>query len=165
MITNTNDNRRGGTRIEQSGSPEEHARIVWEKIVKPSNAKSIAVVAHSYGGVVTTELAMKYKDDFDKKVFAVALTDSVHGSRGVSSRLKDIGINFVSSSDPVGEDQRSYGDNDIKRVSAGHPKHEFTSWACIESLFEFVDKKYEAFANAATSGSPPAKKTKSEDEL
>lgn len=164
IVTNTNDNRRDGKRIEQSGSPEEHANTVWDKVILPSNAKSIAVVAHSYGGIVTTELAGKYKEDFDQKVFAVALTDSVHGSRDVTSRLREIGINFVGSNDPVGKDQRSY-DGDIKRVSAGHPKHEYTSWACIESLFEFVDEKYEKFTNAQVPGSPPSKKTKSEDEL
>lgn len=163
IVTNTNDNYRDGKRIEKSASPEEHANTVWEDIVRACNPKAVAVVAHSYGGVVVTELARKYKNDFDEKVFAVAFTDSVHGSRGLTKRLIEIGINFVSSNDPLGK-QQGNSDENIRKVSAGHPKHEYTSWACIDELFRFIDEKHELFANVGI-GSPPSKKEKLDDEL
>lgn len=134
---------RGGIRIKGSGSPEEHAHTVWKTIVQPANAKSIAVVAHSYGGHVATELSTQFPDDFDSKVFAVAFTDSVHSSRGMSRRLRSIGINFVSSDKPLGEPEGSWGKDDMPRVSAGHSKHEMTSYSCIEELFKFVQKRYQ----------------------
>lgn len=141
IITNTNDNRRDGNEIEGNGSPEEHAETVWKKIVQPSNAKSIAVVAHSYGGHVVARLSKKFEEDFKTKVFAAAFTDSVHGSCGAKSRLAKIGTNFVSSDKPMGTPERGYSD-DMPRVSAGHPKHEMTSHACIEALFKFLSKMY-----------------------
>lgn len=162
IVTNTNDNYRDGKRIEKSGNPEEHAKTVWEQIVQPCDPKSIAVVAHSYGGVVATDLARRFKKDFEEKVFAIALTDSVHGSRDVSSNLQKISINFVGSNDPVGKEQKNYGEG-IKRVSAGHPKHEYTSWACIDSLFDFVDEKYELFTKKEEVGSPSPKKVKPDE--
>ena len=122
IVTNTNDNYRDGQRITGSRNPEEHANTVWETLVQPANAKSIAIVAHSYGGHVANQLSKKYKDDFNSKVFAVALTDSAGGS---NPRLKETGINFVSSNEPVGTPMKGYGDMLI--VSAGHPKHEMTS--------------------------------------
>lgn len=126
IITNGNDNHRNGHSIKGSRNPEEHANTVWETIVQPANAKSIAIVAHSYGGHVASMLSKKYQEDFKNRVFAVALTDSVHGSRGSNSRLSEIGTNFVSSSEPVGTPHKDY-DGDMPRVSAGHPKHEMTS--------------------------------------
>ncbi|KAG5682205.1 hypothetical protein PVAND_011571 [Polypedilum vanderplanki] len=131
IVTNTNDKKIGGR------NPEEHAQNVWNLFT--SKSKHIAIVAHSYGGVVVTDLAEKFKKDFDEKVFAVAFTDSVHGSRSVSSRLIDIGVNFVSSDAPLNEKLQSY--NDIERRSAGTPKHELTSYQCMEKLFEFILQK------------------------
>lgn len=36
-----------------------------------------------------------------------------------------------------------YGNGDIPSFSAGHTKHEWTSWACMEALFPFLEEKYE----------------------
>lgn len=170
LITNTNDNDRDGEEIIGSETPETHAETVWKKLVQPSNAKSIAVVAHSYGGHVATKLSSKFREDFENKVFAVAFTDSVHSSYGVKSRLSKIGTNFVSSSKPLGTLERSYS-GDMPRVSAGHTKHEMTSFACIDALFEFVEKMYkqerEIKADDSASEETPiaAKKSKKEEEL
>lgn len=92
IVTNTNDNHRDGRSITGSKSPEEHANTVWETIVQPANATSIAVVAHSYGGHIASILSKTYQEAFKKRVFAVALTDSVHGSRGSNPRLSEIGM-------------------------------------------------------------------------
>ena len=88
-----------------------------------SGAKHIAVVAHSYGGVVTVKLAEEYFDDFKSRVFSVLLTDSVHWldrkKKNVVARLKKIGLNFVTSGKEVGTPISDRGE-DIPRVSAGH---------------------------------------------
>lgn len=36
---------------------------------------------------------------------------------------------------------------DIPCYSAGHTKHEWTSWACIDALFPFLEEKYAEFSN------------------
>ena len=86
LLTNTNDNHRkaaggggGGTKgIKGSRNPTEHAVSVFEKYIIPSEPEAVAIVAHSYGGVVTVELAQKFPQFFKEKVFAVGFTDSVH---------------------------------------------------------------------------------------
>lgn len=138
LITNTNDNKRNGKVIEGSRSSDEHGVTVWKKIVQPANAKSIAIVAHSAGGFVTSSLSKSFEDDFDSKVFAVAFTDSWPSG---TLRLNQIGINFVASNKPLGT-LKSEGESEMTRVSAGHPEHEWTSYSCIDAVFEFVQKRY-----------------------
>ena len=44
-------------------------------------------MAHSYGGIVTVELAQEFLNDFKQKVVAVMFTDSVHHlSKGKEGR-------------------------------------------------------------------------------
>lgn len=137
LVTNTNNKREG------SKNPEQHAENVWRKFVQTSAVKKIAIVAHSYGGIVTVDLASKFKQEFDKKVFAVAFTDSVHGARGMNKRLLEIGINFVSSDEPLNTKLQS--SNDVERRSAGTSKHELTSYQCMNELFEFISQKEKEF--------------------
>ncbi len=92
IITNTNDNYRKGRAIQGNESPQQHAELVWYKYVREANPESIAIVAHSYGGVVTTSLAKLFAADFSKKVFGVGFTDSVHSPYSVSERLKEVRI-------------------------------------------------------------------------
>ena len=87
LVTNTNDNYRNNKEIKGSESPTKHAKTVWEKIVQPANPEAIAIVAHSYGGVVVTDLADKFPSDFKKKVFAIGFTDSVHSAHNLPSYL------------------------------------------------------------------------------
>ena len=47
-------------------------------------ARHVAIVAHSYGGVVTLELSKEFEDDFINRVFSVSLTDSVHQGKVLS---------------------------------------------------------------------------------
>lgn len=52
--------------------------------------------------------------------------------------------NYVASSKPLNTnlDNRS---SDIPCFSAGHTKHEWTSWACIDALFPYLEEKYAEF--------------------
>ncbi|XP_013789047.1 protein FAM172A-like, partial [Limulus polyphemus] len=85
VVLNTNDNTRivDGKKvfIRGSESPEKHAKYVWKEVIQKSAARHIAVVAHSYGGVVLMDLVKKFEKFFHDRVFAVALTDSVHSIR------------------------------------------------------------------------------------
>lgn len=84
LVTNTNHRYRikDGERIYLDGheSPEEHINSVWDQLIEPAldTIESFAVVAHSYGGVVTLSMAENHPDTFLEKCFAVAFTDSVH---------------------------------------------------------------------------------------
>lgn len=41
---------------------------------------------------------------------------------------------------------------DIPCYSAGHTKHEWTSWACIDALFPFLEEKYDGFSKSKSEG-------------
>lgn len=80
LVTNTNDNSRNNKNIPENSSPTAHGTYVWNKFIATAGPEHVAIVAHSYGGVVTVHLAKKFRNLFQEKVFAVGLTDSVHGS-------------------------------------------------------------------------------------
>ncbi|CAD7093249.1 unnamed protein product [Hermetia illucens] len=164
LIANTNDNYRNidgvERRIPQSGSPTEHGATIWEKYVMGSNPEAVSIVAHSYGGVVTLFLAKKYPQFFSDKVFAIGFTDSVHSMSGmpdgVREYLRNVTRNWVTSTKPLDEKLDS-SSGDVLRYSAGHTKHEWTSYACISALFKFFETKYEDFRT-----NPKTKKQKVE---
>lgn len=151
IVTNTNHNFRDGNRKPLIGNRNatEHAQTVWQTILRSMNdVKSFAVVAHSYGGVVTVDLAKEYPNVFINKCFGIAFTDSVHSMRKLSSNLlqkiQSIGCNFVTSQKLLNTELES-SSSDIPLRSAGHTKHEWTSWACIDALFTFLEEKYNKF--------------------
>lgn len=99
------------------GDPEGHAFAVWNKLVEGSftggpgsAARRVAVVAHSYGGIVAIELAKRFQHEFMHRVFSISLTDSVHSEKmqrlqdrpRLRRRLIDIAINYVSSREKLG---------------------------------------------------------------
>lgn len=93
MILNTNDNYTPeGRKIPNSSIAEEHAQYVWDMYISKASASSILIVAHSYGGVVTVALADKLRNDFEKRVKAIAFTDSVHSYSNIqiSQYLKEV---------------------------------------------------------------------------
>lgn len=84
LVTNTNHRYyiKDGERIylDGHGTPEEHINSVWEQLIEPAlgSIETFAIVAHSYGGVVTLNMAKNHPDAFIKKCFAIGFTDSVH---------------------------------------------------------------------------------------
>ncbi|XP_061390712.1 FAM172 family protein homolog CG10038 [Musca vetustissima] len=163
LVTNTNDNYRivDGKRkpIQGLSSATSHAAHVWEKYVMACEPEAVAIVAHSAGGGVTLDLARRYPEFFQNKVFAIALTDSAHF--GISGDIRKIiagkTCNWVSSSEPLDTEIKTSKD-DIKMVSAGHTKHEWTSYSAFESVFNFLEDKYAEF-----SGEQKSKKQKLEE--
>ncbi|XP_013183651.2 FAM172 family protein homolog CG10038 [Amyelois transitella] len=143
MVLNTNDNcLPNGKKIPQSSTAEEHASYVWDNYIVKAKAESVVIVAHSYGGVVTLALADRLKNKFDERVKAIAFTDSVHSFSNIkmSEHFKEVSRNWISSSAPI-DTPMNTPDFDCSRVSAGHPKHEMTSYACMDSVFKFIEEK------------------------
>lgn len=154
IVTNTNHNDRinsNGRRVSIVGSesPTKHGETVWTSTLKSLvDVESFAVVAHSYGGIVTVDLASKYPDVFREKCFAVGFTDSVHSVRNMSpelrQRFRKIAVNWVTSTAKL-DTELETSSGDIPLRSAGHTKHEWTSWACIDALFKFLEENYTRF--------------------
>ncbi|CAF3793740.1 unnamed protein product [Rotaria sordida] len=150
IITNTNLNSFESPRflrrsaicpIRGSSTAEEHGCYVWEHFIRPSHAKHICIMAHSYGGAVVLEMAHRFLKEFDKRVFAVALTDSpmtIYGRRvkkNVLKMLKKRMINWVVDTEEVDTD---LGEDDCCQIrSAGHTVHEWTSYTAIDAIFDF----------------------------
>lgn len=151
IVANTNYNKandkKDGEEIRCSGSPEEHMECVWENFVKKSKAGAIGIVAHSYGGVVTLDLASNHIDEFSKRVFAIALTDSVHsfshqnGDENVIQFYTERAKNWVSCLDELDTEIETYSDY-CPTVAAGTDKHEYTSYSSMNSIFKFLSEKY-----------------------
>ena len=146
MNTNMNVDEGTGQDIEGSETPERHASTVWGKVVSKSKSENIVIIAHSYGGVVTMDLATNFQDDFIKKVNGVLMTDSVHyklsGNKDVDQKLVTVGKNYVASDLEVGtpvENMFSTARSDIPRFSAGHSKHEWTSWSAMKNIFKDME--------------------------
>lgn len=93
IITNTNHNYRieNDERIALPGneSPESHIESVWKQMIEPvyDSIKSFAIVAHSYGGIVTLHLANNHANELLEKCFAIGFTDSVHYAGVLSDEM------------------------------------------------------------------------------
>lgn len=144
IVTNTNLNEINGNPIEGSSNPKQHAETVVREIVQQMEPKHIVIVAHSYGGIVTTYLARKFEEEFNEKVKAVVFTDSVHIRKNVSPRLAEVGVNFITSNSPINT-VLSKRENEMEERSAGTIKHELTSHMCIDYAFEFIKEKEATF--------------------
>ncbi|XP_026727627.1 FAM172 family protein homolog CG10038 [Trichoplusia ni] len=143
LVLNPNDNcLPNGKKIPHSSTGEEHTIYVWNTYIKNTKATSIAVVAHSYGGVLSVTLADQLKKEFEKRVKAIAFTDSVHvySNIKITKYLKEVARNWISSPTPL-DTPMNTPEFDIPRVSAGHQKHEMTSYSCMESVFKFIEEK------------------------
>lgn len=142
LVLNTNDNKREGTPIRGSESPEQHSTYVWDNLIVKAQARHIAIVAHSYGGVVTMNLLTERPDALNR-VIAIALTDSVHHppTKEIAEDVKDIAKNWRSSDKPL-DAQLPSNPNDVARVSAGTTEHTLTSYMAFASVFDFLEEMY-----------------------
>ncbi|XP_076029729.1 cotranscriptional regulator ARB2A isoform X2 [Oratosquilla oratoria] len=147
LVMNTNDNVRvvdgQMVKIRESENPERHADHVWNNYIMKAKAKHIAIIAHSYGGVVTTNLFANHEKEFVDRVFAVAMTDSVHfiNKSGPYKNLVNVARNWVTSKSLLDTPLQTVP-GDIPHYSAGVGQHEMTSWASFKSIFKFLDVMY-----------------------
>mmetsp|Transcript_25475 Transcript_25475/g.35744 ORF Transcript_25475/g.35744 Transcript_25475/m.35744 type:complete len:554 (+) Transcript_25475:1386-3047(+) len=124
-----------------------HVAYVWDNFINKVQPKHLVFIAHSYGGVLSSQLLEdRKKDIFDDKgnpirLRALAFTDSVHKfnshwSKPVKQFLKANSINFEQSKQPLNTKLKAKAGTN--NVSAGTPIHELTSSQCFEPLWEFV---------------------------
>ncbi|XP_066591964.1 FAM172 family protein homolog CG10038 isoform X2 [Prorops nasuta] len=154
IVLNTNDNHRiingKPCKIEGSEDPHKHMEKVWMDYIKPSKANYIAIIAHSYGGECTVKFGITHVEEFKERVFAVALTDSVHIAPKGFEHVVKVSRNWACSEKPLDAPVLSLS-GDIERVSAGHTVHEMSSSSCMESLFKFIENRYKLSTNATRS--------------
>ncbi|CAI9733967.1 Hypothetical predicted protein [Octopus vulgaris] len=159
LVLNTNLNRSKeiGNKIRGNGSALEHLLYVWDNFVVAAKAKHIAFVCHSYGGVATAKLANKRRD-FLSRISAVAFTDSMPDNYINDADIKEFfkkkSRNWVTSKEPIDTVVNSFNGT-VPKVSAGHTKHEMTSWTSFHSIFKYLNEKIP----------DPSSKTESKAEL
>lgn len=133
-------------KIPQLSTNREHVLYVYDEIISKCPAKTLYIVAHSAGGDSTMYLLRKRFDQLQPRLSGIAFTDSVHSvlpfeTNEIRNFLKDKAIHFVASDEPMGNPITSaYNfskEAACKEVSAGHPKHEYTSGHCVKGVFDF----------------------------
>ncbi|CAF0829909.1 unnamed protein product [Adineta ricciae] len=133
-------------KIPNLSTNREHVLHVYDNVISKCPAKKFYIVAHSAGGDGLMFLLRKRQNTILKKTWKVAFTDSVHSvlpleSNEIKNFLKLHAIHFVASDQPMGEELDSVYDfshgSACQEVSAGHPKHEYTSGYCVEGVFNF----------------------------
>lgn len=123
--------------------PERHADAVWREFVSPSKSRAIGIFCHSFGGSLTVHLIEEGEAKKDiSRIKAVAMTDSVHSTpetRSGRAFFKEERCRcWYSSKEPLDTDLgRKAG---IHAVSAGHEKHEHTTYSARPSVWKFFDK-------------------------
>ena len=136
-----------------SNSMEVHSIFVWKNYIRRCPAASLFIIAHSCGGMCTTELLRVYESEFTERVKAVAFTDSVHGgvhgSAAAKKHLGKVSVDFVASHLPLKAPVRtlegSY--NGCVCVSSGHNKHEYTTGSAMPAIVEFFEAMLETGKN------------------
>jgi len=147
LVMNTNDNARiiDGDEILIEGCENacKSAITTWKSFVSESNHSKICIIGHSYGGVVSLKLADKFGDAFQKRVFAILLTDSAHFGL-MKNVLAERCINYVASDETLDTDLGIDGSG-IQTKSAGHQVHEWTPSSSRTKLFEAFDHLFKQF--------------------
>jgi hypothetical protein len=133
-------------KIPNLSTNREHILYVYDNIISKCRAKQFYIVAHSAGGDGLMYLLRKRPDNILPTIAKIAFTDSVHSilpfeSNQIKNFIKTNAIHFVASDEPMGEPVDSAydfsGASACQEVSAGHPKHEYTSGHCVEGVFKF----------------------------
>eukprot|EP00736_Rhodelphis_marinus_P005353 Rmarinus@m.3669 len=148
IVTNTNLNEVPASsspktkrqRIRGSSCPQEHFLSVWDKYVERSSASRVGIIAHSYGGVVCTDVAMLRKC-FRRRVVGVAFTDSVHKlypNYLCREWVQKQCVNWVCSRKPL-DTILSSPENECECRSAGTVEHEWTSASAFNPVMQFIE--------------------------
>ena len=116
---------------------------MWAQFISQSKANTVTIIAFSYGGQVTMDLAKKFPGYFLTRVTSVHLIDSAHigltDNTEVDKHLQEIGCNYVASTQPTGTRLEGRG-RGLSCVSAGHIEHGWTPWHSMELIFQTMLK-------------------------
>lgn len=129
-----------------------HCRYVWEHLISKSPAASIALIAHSAGGMCTVDLIERFTKEFFKRCEALVFTDSGYHSLFTSprltadmqTRLAEIGIHFRAYRNDhmeVGE-VFPHQQGGIREVSAGTSEHVLTTGVSTPAIIDFLNNKF-----------------------
>jgi hypothetical protein len=133
-------------KIPNLSTNREHVLYVFDNIISKSPAKKNYIVAHSAGGDGLMYLLRKRQEAILPNLAKIAFTDSVHSllpceSDELKSFLKGNALHFVASDEPMGvpiNNRYNFFERPAcQEVSAGHPKHEYTSGYCVQGVFDF----------------------------
>jgi len=118
---------------------QDHAVWVWERYVKDAGFDKISIVAHSAGGGCLTAIQEEFKDSFYGMVDKIAYTDSWAISKDRLNKEQQEfmfrnAVHYIASDEPVGTPYKSNYDDVFPHVSAGHPKHEYTTGHAFEEI-------------------------------
>ena len=150
IILNPNYNKdlSGTRKIPSNEDSIAHCKYVWENFVRKSPAEHLCIVGHSCGGICTISLLSEYWEEFKRRVKAIALTDSVHGScdrlKKVQKKyLKEKAVDWVACKEKLDTKVVSERENGCTKVSAGHSQHEYTSGFAYPSIFPYFKEMIE----------------------
>ncbi|KAG7300042.1 hypothetical protein JYU34_015569 [Plutella xylostella] len=131
---------------------QEYAEYVWDHYISKSQASAIVIIGHSGASEEVTEMAVKKKEDFKRRVKAVALL----GGSPCSYRNKNPKFpkyyarvtkhwkcdKSLSLGVPLEDDTEKTG---INTVSAGTNNYREAPHLCMEAALKFIDKKLKKF--------------------
>lgn len=150
LVTNTNLQHRikDGERIRLDGneSPKEHINSVWEQLIEPAldTIDELSIVAFSAGGVVALGLIDDHFLDFLLVEGVLCLIDSAHihePERLIAEEyLQNHAIHFKCSPKKLGAKLNVRG-SVIPCQSAGDDRHNYAPFACIDSVFNYLETK------------------------
>lgn len=139
--------RKSALPVPNSTNPPKHTVHVYNNLILPSRAKSVYIVAHSYGGVCTGGLLRDAAafPDLEKRCVAIAFTDAINtvsrnDGKAVRAFNKERVVNWVASRKPLDTKLGSDSQGGNREVSAGHDTHEWTSASCCSSVFRYFDE-------------------------
>ena len=123
---------------------ERHAKFVWQNYVKDSGFEHLCVIAHSAGGHCVQELIEKFNASYLSQVKQTAFTDTWVAQKNqlneaTAAYMAKSAIHYIKSPNPLGTPERMGLNPSCTHLSAGHPRHEFTtgtSWPLIQVQFE-----------------------------
>ena len=140
---NPNFNRNStGTIIPYNQTMTDHACFVWEKYILNSGFKDISVIAHSAGGSCLQAIQTTFADTFYDQVKHIAYTDSWVINKSQLTAPQQLfmfqnAIHYEGSSKPVNTKLSCNFETDTcPVVSAGHPKHEYTTGYAQHAIME-----------------------------
>jgi len=95
------------------------------------------------------DLLRQREEEILPRLRGIAFTDSVHwvSPRDPAAVRKFViahAVNWVKSDEPLDTLVTKASSQGCKEVSAGHPKHEYTSGTSVESVFAFLNGKVTA---------------------